>query len=448
MTSRSSSTELERFRRFAALVGLNLEPFQLRIAEAVFGPEREAVVLLPRGQGKSTLVACLTLFHLLTHPEPRAYVGAASREQARAVFEPARAMARHPAVAPHVTVRHLELRTDAGHFRVLASDGNLAHGLTPTWAVADELWAHRGPELLEAFQTGLVKRPDSKLVVISTAANHADTPLGRLRTRALAQPSCKRGGVLTEATGSVRLLEWSLTPAEDAANLALVKACNPATWVTTAALERQRDSLPLHVFGQFHANQWGRGDGAWLPPGAWAACQGDCSVPEGSELWLGIDVGGSRASSALVGVTEDLKVAEVHVWQGDDAVLKVTDKVHELAEHYAIREVIADPWRYRAELLRLERDLGLTTMTYPQTAARMVPASEGLHRMIVSGELTHPAHPDLDRHVASAVARHVGRGWRLDKADREAQIDSVIALALAADRATWKVPPAQLVGFL
>jgi len=79
----------------------------------------------------------------------------------------------------------------------------------------------------------------------------------------------------------------------------------------------------------------------------------------------------------------------------------------------------------------------------------MVVASEGLHKAIVERRLTHPGDPDLDRHIHSAVARKTGRGWRLDKTRRSAQIDGVIALAMAVERATTPAPPrARLLGFV
>jgi len=70
-------------------------------------------------------------------------VAAASRDQARVVFEYARDVAYHPAVADRITVRHLELRVEGGFLRVLASDAPKLHGLTPSLAVVDELHASR-----------------------------------------------------------------------------------------------------------------------------------------------------------------------------------------------------------------------------------------------------------------------------------------------------------------
>jgi hypothetical protein len=51
---------------FCERIGLDLEPFQRRIAKAAAGPEREFVALLPRGQGKTTLLAAIDKAKLST----------------------------------------------------------------------------------------------------------------------------------------------------------------------------------------------------------------------------------------------------------------------------------------------------------------------------------------------------------------------------------------------
>jgi hypothetical protein len=51
-------------------------------------------------------------------------------------------------------------------------------------------------------------------------------------------------------------------------------------------------------------------------------------------------------------------------------------------------------------------------------------------------------------HVASAVARHGRRGWRLDKAGRADKIDGCIALAMALDRLENRPAPTRLAGWL
>ena len=41
---------------------------------------------------------------------------------------------------------------------MIASDAPLAHGLTPTLVLVDELHAHRDGELYEAMRTSMLKR--------------------------------------------------------------------------------------------------------------------------------------------------------------------------------------------------------------------------------------------------------------------------------------------------
>ena len=67
-----------------------------------------------------------------------------------------------------------------------------------------------------------------------------------------------------------------------------------------------------------------------------------------------------------------------------------------------------------------------------------VPASQRLYQAIVERRVVLPAHAELAQHAADAVARHSQRGWRLDSphARRLINIDGVVALAMALDRAS------------
>lgn len=436
---------------FCELIGEPLAPYQRRIARLYFGPEREVAAILPRGNAKTTLAALVGLHHLLTVEEAAVTIGAASRDQARICFERMRGFAQHPALEELLVVRHLELRHedergDLRLLRVIAADGPRAHGLSSSLYIGDEVWAWKTDDLLEAMLTGLIKRPDAKLLMISTAAALLDSPLGRLRARAMAQPAAKRKGPVVEARGELAWIEWSVHEEASLDDMAAVKRANPAPWITRADLRRQRGAVAELPFAQLHAGRWGAREGAWLPAGAWQACAGNAQIEDGEHVWLGVDVGGSRAASAVVAVTADLRV-ETTVYQGDEAVLEVAEHVRRLAGRYTVREVAYDPWRFRSEALRLE-EAGLPVVEFPQSTTRMVPASERLYAAVVERRLTHPNDPALNAHVAGAIAKQTPRGWRLDKSERAAQIDAVVALAMALERAEQPVRPARLVGWL
>ena len=71
------------FGDFCERIELRVEPFQRRIVKGIAGPEREFVALLPRGQGKTTLLAAIALHHLTTVEGAQVYCAASSRDQAR-----------------------------------------------------------------------------------------------------------------------------------------------------------------------------------------------------------------------------------------------------------------------------------------------------------------------------------------------------------------------------
>jgi hypothetical protein len=55
--------------------------------------------------------------------------------------------------------------------------------------------------------------------------------------------------------------------------------------------------------------------------------------------------------------------------------------------------------------------------------------------------------PVLNRHVSQAIAKDSPRGWRIDKASRSAQIEGVIAMTMAAERAEYRAAPVELLGW-
>ena len=77
-----------------------------------------------------------------------------------------------------------------------------------------------------------------------------------------------------------------------------------------------------------------------------------------------------------------------------------------------------------------------------RAARRLAPRAD---RAIVGQHLRHFGSPDLDRQVAAAIAKRTGRGWRLDHAERSGQVDAVIALAMACERAQHRAEPVRLL---
>jgi hypothetical protein len=78
----------------------------------------------------------------------------------------------------------------------------------------------------------------------------------------------------------------------------------------------------------------------------------------------------------------------------------------------------------------------------------MIPASDRLYRAVVEARLVLPDHEELRQHAANATARNSRRGWRLDSPSRNANIDAIVALAMALDAAENQAASVELLGWL
>ena len=441
----------EQLRDFVGLchrVGFRPEPFQVKIAGVLLGPERVKVITLPRKNGKSRTVGTFGAGHLLATPEAQAFVVANSKEQAEIIDRYARAVALHPAVDRHFEPRFRELRgPDGSYLKVKSADAARALGLTPSLVMYDEYCASKTDELFVALVSALL--PGASIAVVTTAGWGAGSPLGRLRARALAQPDIRVKGCLTDARGdNIRMLEWAVPEDADLDDYAKAKQANPLSLITPKWLREQREALNEIDYRRFHLNQWVGRIGSWLPAGAWQHCaNGSTSTPEGSRIWVGVDIGGARADTAIVWIDEDFRVG-CEILSGDDALMEAPGVLLDLARRFRIVEVAFDPWRAQV-LAKIAEQHGIKTTAFPQSDSRMIPASAALHEAVVKGRIHHPNDEKLNEHVAAAVAKHGRRGWRIDQAERGGNIDGLVALVMAHEARTAPAPPeTKVLGWL
>jgi hypothetical protein len=87
-------------------------------------------------------------------------------------------------------------------------------------------------------------------------------------------------------------------------------------------------------------------------------------------------------------------------------------------------------------------------VAFPPHDARMIPASARPHAAVIEQRLTLPDDRELARRASEAIARQSRRGWRIDKPDPRSNIDAVIALAIAVERAEIKPQSVELLGWL
>ncbi len=408
--------------------------------------------LLPKGNGKTTLFAALSLYHLLTTADAKCYIAAASRDQASLMYDHARGFVRRtPRLELLVDVkagyREIRSRHDAGVVRVLAADANTADGVGPTLALVDELHRHKTNQLYAVFRDGLPKR-DGRIITISTAGDSLDTPLGQMREAAMKLPGQKRTGFHTRAAsedGGWVLHEWAVPDGDDTDDIAIVKKANPASFVTADQLRQRRESPSMHErdWLRYACNRWVNFQDAWLPPGAWDACRADgARIPEAVDVTLGVDIGLKQDRSAVVAVHAPEggpAVVEAHVFDpppsGALDLSAVEQKIRDLAGRYHLTAVAYDRWAFERSAQSLQ-DEGLPMVEFPMTNLRTVPASNRLYEAVMAGKVAHDGDPVLAAHVNAGVTRDTERGWRLAKGKATSPIDALMAMLMAHDIAT------------
>lgn len=473
----AASADLRGFAAFCELLQLEqgramaLEAFQRRILGDYFGGTRETLVLLPKKNGKTTLLAALALYHVLTVADAECVVAAASREQAMILYDAAAGFIRRsPGLARRLKAqggyRMIRTLDDAGRIRVLAADVDTADGVRPTLALVDELHRHRSAALYGVFRDGLGPRA-GRMITISTAGDHEGSPLGQMRTAARQLELRQRRGAYLYAVSpdhSFAMHEWALEDADDHDDARVAKKANPASWQTVDLLRERRDSpstLPWQ-WARFACGLWVSAQSWWLDPEQWRASATEDRIEPGERITIGFD--GARVSDATAliacrvddGLLEPLAVWEDPVdgrpWEIPGG--EVDAAIAEAMERYRVVRGYFDPPLWQTEIDDWAREYGeRPVMRFATKRGRMVDAVERFRTDLAAGRIRHTGDPTLSRHALNAQMREVRGGYWLAKpgsgpADKiDAAVAAVLAWEARADELANATVPGELLTF-
>jgi phage terminase large subunit-like protein len=432
---------------------LELEPFQRIMLEDYFAGAIELVIVIPKKNGKTTLLGALALYHLLNWPEAECVIAASSRDQARILFKQAAGLVRRSNLEGQLDVKsgYGEIRLKGGEkdgprVRVMAADAGTGDGVIPTLALVDELHRHPSGELYGVFRDGLGPR-GGQMVTISTAGATLDSPLGLLRGKAHTFPTFRRDhaskyNYAASEDGSFVLHEWCLDQAEDVDDIGLVALANPASWQTEAALRQRHDSPSTTPWQwrRFACGIWTEGEEPWIDPLSWdRLADSKLTLDPGESAWLGVDIGVRHDSTGIAVVVprgDGVVAVKALILKpppnGEVPLEFVEQEIRNLCTEYDVKGVAFDPWSFRRSAELLEKE-GIQMIEFPQSPERMAEASANLFRLIESKQLVHDGNPELRSHVLAGITKETERGWRLQKDPRVRRpIDALIALAMAA----------------
>lgn len=471
-----------------------LDAWAERIIRRLYGPRddkgnrivRRLVLLLPRGNRKTSLCAAITLLHLCG---PERIVGglvlsaASALEQARELFDEAALVIQHDRrLAPHLKISKSEstitCRRYSTRYRALSADGGVQHGKTPAVVIADELhvWRGRsGRDLWESLDSSLVKTPNTLMIVASTAGRGQDNLAWETVSYAL---KVQTGEIEDAATLPVIFMadkdcDWRDPALHHAINPGLAYGYPDPAAFADKVRKAEHSPSDLDAFLQFNLNVWhdknvsaGFVDMDLFDAGA---TEIDLAGLEGRDCWLAVDLSVSDDLTALVaafrdddgtilvvpfffcpsdalrlradrdGVAYPTWAAAGHITPTEGPIIdhgRVGAEVRALCARFNVLQIAFDP--ARAALLMSELlDEGLPVTRFDQSWRMMVPAIDALERAIKGGTFRHDGNPVLRWNFENiATVRDRNDNVTFHKGKSTDRIDGAVATAMAVSLAT------------
>lgn len=467
--------ELDDFAQFSAGAlttetgqPLEIHGYERRMLTDLFGGVRETLILIPKKNGKSTLLGALAIYHLVTTPDAECIIVAASRDQASIMLrQAARFVRQSPSgkLRDRLWVKQREIvdREMGGRIRVLASDADTADGVIPTLVLVDELHRHKSDELYGILRDGLGPRR-GQMVTISTAGDSLETPLGRMRRNAYSLPGLVRDGAYRHVrTDGFALHEWALDEDDDVDDMDIVKAANPAPWQTIEELRNRHDSTTMRIWQwkRFACGLWVGGEDAAVSDKEWRdAAEPGLTIPPHAEPHIGIDIARRVDWSAVVAVWRDeegrflIEPLDLLEPPGDGGYIPEEDiwkPIASAAERWPIATFVADPAIGGDIFLeRIEREFpNARSVIFDQKPTPLARLAAQFTEQLAAGNIRHPDNQRFNAHVLAATQQPVGEGWRFIKQrKKKLPIDALIAAGMALstilgdtgetfDRAIW-----------
>jgi phage terminase large subunit-like protein len=266
---------------------ITLAPWQVFILTTIFGwlteegyrRYRRTYIEVPRGNGKSALSSGVGLYMLCADNEGGAevYALATTRDQAKIVFGDAQNMARlTPGLKRHfgieVGAHNINQMSTASKFEALSSESSTLDGLNIHLGIIDELHAHKTRNVYDVVETGMGKRKQSMLWVITTAGTNRAGICYEVRGFVL---KILQGKAIDESQFGII---YGLDKDDDwATEEALVKA-NPNWGVSVmpdVILPLQAKAMSMQSainnFKTKHLDEWCNADNPWMDMRAWDA---------------------------------------------------------------------------------------------------------------------------------------------------------------------------------
>lgn len=462
-----------------------LEPWQKDIFATLYGWRRadgtrryrEALIAVPRKNGKTMTCAGLSLYALSCDGErgPEVYCAASSRDQATLLFDPAAQMVRSQprmkeALVIHDSVKRIIDHRNGGFMRAIPAEAAQSHGFNASAVIFDELHTQPNRELYDVLKTSQGARRQPMFVSITTAGYDRHSICWEVWDYARKV----RDGIILDPYFLPVIFE--IAEGADWTDRDVWRQVNPNYGVSLSSeyLEEafaRAQAIPAYenTFRNLHLNQWVEQACRWFSMDRWDMGAEDPDAPYGAECWCGLDLSTTTDLSAFVAVfpMNDRFHVECRFWvPADSALIRerrdrvpytqwirdglvtatpgtavdydcIRRDINELRERWNIRQIAIDRWNASQLAHQLQADQ-FNVGFFGQGFASMNSPSKMLEGLIAKGDIIHGGHPVL-RWMASNVAVETDAAGNIKpskKASTE-RIDGIVALIMGLG--VWQV---------
>ena len=454
---------------------IKLEPFQKRFILAVYDNKtgtKRAYLSIGRKNGKTALIACILLAHLVG-PEAKRNAqivsGALSREQAAIVYDLASKMvAQSPELREIIRevpsskkLIGIPLNTE---YRAISAEGKTAHGLSPILAILDELGQVRGPQsdFVDAITTSQGAHDAPMLMVISTQAPN-DGDLLSIWLDDAASSKDKR--IVSHVYEGAKDCDLTDKDAWKAANPALGKFRSlPDVKEQAERASRMPSFEP--TFRNLVLNQRVEMMAPFISRGVWIAnsLEPEDDVFYTEPVYIGLDLSAKTDLTAMVmmayrekwhvkayfwtpanGLRDRAKRdrAPYDIWEQQGFIRAipgasidyetVANDIADILSDCDVKALAFDRWRF--DLLKKEMDeigLDLPLLPFGQGFKDMAPAIDRLEELLMNEQVSHGMNPVLTMCMNNARIEQDAAGNRkMNKGKATGRIDGAVALAMA-----------------
>lgn len=479
-----------------------LDPWQEEIVRRIYGPcdqwgnriVKTVVILLPRGNRKTSLGAALSLLHTMgpeAVPGGEAIFAAADQKQAKIglaeaagiieagdanLWRKGQASRRFDATD---TIKVQDYRNriafpNRSFLEALSNDAGTQHGRTPVFALVDEIHAWKKRDLWDVIKTGLVKVPNSLLVVITTAGRGQENIAFDVidYARKVARGDIEDPATLPILYEAPRDADWRDEDLWRQVNPGMAYGYPDLSGLRQLAREAAERPAERDAFRQLHLNVWlDHSTDPFVEMSVYDEGRGEVDLEdleaERAPCWIAVDMGLTTDLTAVLACWRDGDDGyQVWPWifvPGDNLRGRadrdnvpyprwaeegfivptpgnVTDyraveqQIRDLCARFDVREIAFDPAYAQAVMAPLLDD-GLPVVTMRQGWVTMAPAIKELERAIIGRRFRHGGHPVLRWNFDNiAVETDKAGNKSFHKGKSRDRIDAAVATAMAVAR--------------